>query len=93
MHVREEWISFNKDAINRTYNLKDTKDGSKFKKFKKKPEYQKIVELLTNGKGEWKSTKKNQFESIARGSLIEEARVWLYFLESFLLPSKHLSIV
>ena len=46
-----------------------------------------------NGKGEWKSTKKNPFESIARGSLTEEANVWFYFLASILLPSKHLSTV
>ena len=49
--------------------------------------------LLTNGKDEWKSTKKNPFESISRGSLTKEAKVWFYFLASVLLPSKHLSTV
>ena len=51
------------------------------------------MELLTDGKGEWSSTKKNPYESIARGLLIEEAKVWFYFKESVLLPSKHLSTV
>ena len=67
--------------------------GSKFKKLQKDPDHQKIVELLTDGKGEWNLTKKNPFDSIARGSLTEEAKVWFYFLSSVLLPSKHLSTV
>ena len=49
-----------------------------------------IVELLTDGKSEWNSTKKNPYESIARGSLTKEAKVWFYFLSSVFLPSKHL---
>ena len=44
------------------------------------PEYQKIVDLLTAGKGKWKATKKNLYESIARGALTEEAKVWFYFV-------------
>ena len=51
------------------------------------------MELLTEGKGEWSSTKKNPYESIAKGSLTKEAKVWFYFIGSVLLPSKHLSKV
>ena len=69
------------------------KDGAKFKKLQKEPEFHNMVEFLTNGKGEWSSTKKNPYESIARESLIEEVKVWFYFIGSVLLPSKHLSIV
>ena len=69
------------------------KDGSNFKKLVKKPNYQKIVELLPNTKGEWNSTKKNPYESIARGSLIEEAKIWFYFLSLVLLYSRHLNTV
>ena len=36
---------------------------------------------------------KNPHESIARGSLIEQDKVWFYFLCPFILPSKHLSTV
>ena len=49
--------------------------------------------MLTNGKGVWHSTRNNPFESIARGSLTEEAKVWFYFFSSVFPPSKHLSIV
>ena len=86
VYLRGKWISFDKEAINKTFNLKKLKDGSKVKKLKEEPDYQKIVELLTNGKGEWNSTKKNPFESISRGSLTEDAKLWFYFLASALLP-------
>ena len=69
------------------------KDGSKFKKLLKEPEYQKRVDLLTTGKGKWKGTKKTLYKSIAIGDLIEEAKVWFYFISSVVLPSKHLSTV
>ena len=59
----------------------------------KDPEYQKIVDLLIAGKGKWKGTKKTLYESIAKGDLTEEAKVWFYFISSVLFPSKHLSIV
>ena len=92
-YVMGIWISFDKEEINKTYNLKEIKDGSKFKKLVKETNYQKIVELLTYGKGEWNSKRKNPYESIARGSLNEETKIWFYFLSSVLLPSKHLITV
>ena len=67
------------------------KDDSKFKRLLKEPEYQKIVDLLTAEKGKWKGTKKTHYESISRGDLTGEAKVWFYFISSILLPSKHLS--
>ena len=79
------------EEINKTHNLKEMKDSSKFKKLVKEPNYQKIVKLVTDGKSEWNSTKKNPYESIARESLTEEEKIWFYFLSSVLLPSKHLS--
>ena len=52
-----------------------------------------MVDLLTAEKGKWKATKKILYESIAIGALIEEAKVWFYFVSSVLLPSKHLNTV
>ena len=57
------------------------------------PDYQKIIDLLTDGKEKWNATRKNPHESIARGALTEPTNVWLYFLCSVMLPSKHLSTV
>ena len=69
VYVRGTWISFSREKIYETFNLKEQKDGSQFKKLVKDPKYQKIVDLLTDGKGKWKSTKKTPHESIAKGSL------------------------
>ena len=91
IYVRGMWISFNRDKINETFNLKEQKDGSKFKKLVKEPKYHRIVDLLIDGKGKWKLKKKTLHESIARGSLTKEAKVWFYFVSSVLMPSKHLS--
>ena len=93
VYVRNKWISFSREEINKTYNLNKRKNGSKFKKLVKEPDFQKIIDLMTDGKGEWNATRKNPHESITRGSLTEEAKVWFYFLCSVILPSKYLSTV
>ena len=56
--VKGKWISFSREKINENFNLKEHKGGSKFKKLLKEPEYQKIVDLLTDGKGKWKVMRK-----------------------------------
>ena len=66
--AKGQWISFSKEKIDETFNLKERKNGSKFKRLVKDPDYQKILDLLTDGKGKWSSTRKNPHESIARGS-------------------------
>ena len=69
------------------------KNGSKFKKLVKEPDFQKIVDLLTYGKGKWNTTKKTPHEPIARGALTEQAKVWFYFICSVNLQSKHLNTI
>ena len=63
------------------------------KKLLKEPNHEKIVEFLTAGKGKWNATKKNPHESINKGSLTEEAKVWFYFIASVIIPTKHLSTI
>ena len=93
VYVRGQWIDFNREEINKMFNLGMKKYGSKFRKQLRETDHQKIVDLLTVGKEEWKGTKINPFRSIARGDLTEEAKVWFYFVNSVLRPSKDLSIV
>ena len=38
-YVKGKWISFSREKINETFNLKELKDGSKFKKLLKEPNY------------------------------------------------------
>ena len=72
VYVRGEGISFSREKINETFNLKEQKDGSKFKKVLKELEYYKIINLHIDGKGKWKFIRKTPYESIARGSLSED---------------------
>ena len=88
-YVRGKWISLHRKNINHMCGLGKLSDGAKFRKLKENPDYQKILEVLTDGKREWKGSKKKPNVSIARGHLTEEAKVWFYFLKSVSMPSKH----
>ena len=65
VYVRGKWIPFGREHIDQMYNLQERKNGSKFKRLVEVPDYQKIVDLLTDGKGKWNATRKNAHESIA----------------------------
>ena len=52
-YVRGKWISFHRQNINHMCGLGKWSDGAKFRKLKENPNYQKILEVLTDGK-EWK---------------------------------------
>ena len=93
VYVKGRWVSFSREQINQIFNLKERNDGSKFKRLVEVPNFHKILDLLTDGKGEWNATRKNPHESIARGALTKQAKVWFYFLSSIILPSKHLCTI
>ena len=67
VYIRGRWVSFSREKINQTSNLKEMKDGSKFKRLVEEPNFQKIVDVLTDGKGKWNATRKNPHESIVGG--------------------------
>ena len=69
------------------------KNGSKFKKLVMEPDFQKIIDLMIDGKREWNATRKNPHKSITRETLTEQEKVWFYFLCSVILPSKNLCTV
>ena len=93
IYVRGVWVPFRHKRINEVFQLKELKHDSKLKKLVENPDDEKIVNLLTTGKGKWESTKKNSHQSINRGSLTEEAKVWFYFIASVIIPTKHLCSV
>ena len=39
VYVKGKWIDFSKETINELFDLKVQKDGSKFKRLLKEPEY------------------------------------------------------
>ena len=75
VYIRGVWVTFGHKRINKVLQLKELKDGSKFKKLVENPDHGKIIDLLTAGKGKWEATKKNPHQTINRGSLTEEAKV------------------
>ena len=90
VYVKGKWISFERGQIDQTYNLQERKQGSKFKKLVEALDFQKIVNLLTDGKGKWNATIKNPHESITRGALVEPAKVWYYsYVQSFCLQNTY----
>ena len=93
VYVRGVWVPFGHKIINEVFQLKELKHGSKFKKLVEKPDHEKIINLLTARQGKWEAMKKNPHQAINRGSLIEEAKVWFYFITSIVIPTKHLCYV
>ena len=93
VYIRGVWVPMGHERINEVLQIKDPKNGSKFKRLLGEPNHDKIIDFLTGGKGKWNSTKKNPHESIHRGSLTEEAKVWFYFIASVIIPIKHLSTI
>ena len=90
--VRGVWVPYGAKAINQVYGMAGHKHGSKFKKLLENPDLKKIAEKLTDGKAQLRQEKGGP-KTLNRGSLIEEAKVWFYFLASVLVPTRHLSTV
>ena len=86
-------MSYGRHTINHLCGLGKISDGAKLKILKTNLAYQEILEVLTGGKGEWKGSRKRFNDSIAIGYLVEEAKVWFYFLSLVLMPSKHVCTV
>ena len=61
--VKGIWVPLGHERINEVFQIKDPKNGSKYKKLLKEPNHEKIVEFLTAGKGKWNATNKNPYES------------------------------
>ena len=93
VYVRGVWVPIGHKRINEVFQLKELKHGPKFKKLVENPDHEKIINLLTTRQGKWEATKKNPHQAINRGSLIEEAKVWFYFLASVVIPTKNLCSV
>ena len=74
VYVRGVWVSMGHERINEVLQIKDPKNGSKFKRILRERNHDKIVDFLMGGKGKWNSIKKNPHKSIYKGSLTEEAK-------------------
>ena len=68
-------------------------DSDEFRALYREPDYDKILEALTNESAPWIRNATHEVMSIPRKGLIEIAKTWFYFISSKLVPSKHLSTV
>ena len=93
VYVKGVWVPRDHERINEVLQIKDPKNGSKFKILLGEPNHDKIVDFLMGGTGKWNSTKKNPHESIHKGSLTKEAKVWFYFIASVIIRTKNLSTI
>ena len=93
IYVRGVWVPFGHRRINEMFKLRELKHRLKYKKMVENPNYEKILHLLTSGKGKWEATKKNPLHAINRGALTEEAKVWFYFLCFVVILTNHLCSV
>ena len=90
--VRGVWVPYGAETINAMYGMEGQKHGSKYKKIADSPNREKIARRLTDGKVKW-GQGRGEKKVINRGDLIEEAKVWFYFLAFVLIPTKHVSTV
>ena len=51
VYVREIWVPIGHERINEVLQIKDPKNGSKYKKLLREPNHEKIVDFLMAGKG------------------------------------------
>ena len=58
VYVKGVWVPVGHERINEVLQIKDPKNGYKFKRLLREPNHDKIVDFLTGGKGKWNSTKK-----------------------------------
>ena len=64
-----------------------------YDQFHESPNFEEIVKELTNGLGQWQRTKTIHNAYSDRGDLTEVNKLWFYFVNSVLTPSKHVSTV
>ena len=53
MYVRGVWVPMGHERINEDLQIRDPKNGFKYKKLIREPNHEKIVDFLTSGKGKW----------------------------------------
>ena len=90
--VRGVWVLYGAKTINAMYGMEGQKHGSKYKKIAESPNREKIARRLTDGNVKW-GQGQGEKKIINRGDMTEEAKVWFYFLASFLVPKKHVCTV
>ena len=92
-YVRGRWIPFEEKAISQLLGLRPVNDYKEYEQLQENPKFEEIVKELTDDLGVWQRTKTIRNTYIDRGDLSKALKVWFYFINSVLTPSKHVSTV
>ena len=90
--VRGTWVPFDSATINRAFELND-EGGEDYRKMFRAPNYDHILETLTNKQTPWRISSSNEAISFPRIGLTKSAKAWFHFVSAKLRPSKHVAIV
>ena len=90
--MRGTWVPFDSGIINRVFGL-NYEDNEEFRALYREPDYEKILQELTDGKSHWSRMTKKEIMSFLRIGLTKIAKAWFYLVSSKLVPSKQVSIV
>ena len=90
--IREKWVPCDEGTINKVFGLMKV-DSEKFRALYKEPNYDLILQELTDGSKQWSINVNQEVMAFPRTGLTEVAKIWFYFVSSKLVPSKHLSMI
>ena len=77
-------VDFSAQSINQFYNL-DPVPHEHFDRLYKRPDYPKVIRVLTNGRGEWKLNSEGHAVHFKAKHLVYIPKVWHYFITSRLI--------
>ena len=92
-YVRGRWIPFGERAISQILELRPVSECKEYDQLQEGPKFEEIVKELTDGLRVWQRTKTIRNAYIDRENLSEAVKVWFYFINFVLTPSKHVSTV
>ena len=88
--MRGIWVPFDSATINKVLGLCNV-GSNEYRELFCSLDYDKILKTVAGANASWKTKKNRGLYEIVRVSLNEEAKVWFYFMNLRLLPSKHVS--
>ena len=85
-------MPFDANKINTLFGMTEV-DSEEFRTLYREPNYEVILQDLTNGSTPWIRNANQEVMSFLRIGLMEVGKVWFYFVSSKLVSSNHLSTV
>ena len=86
IRVRGVLVDFSAESVNQLYNL-DPVPPEPFDQLYKRPDYPKVITVLTNGRGEWKLNNDGHTVHLKAKHLAYIPKFWNHFITSRLMPT------